>query len=113
LQTFGNSKKRRYQSFADLIEKVESGSISASEAKNIFESQNQRATKEPSEVLESFANLDHARADRCGFPEAIFSSGKTAKQIATILDDMAGHVNKLAGERKSLSISQKAILATR
>jgi NCAIR mutase (PurE)-related protein len=42
-------------------------------------------------VLESFATIDHTRQARTGFPEAVFSQGKTPHQVAAILDDMAQH----------------------
>jgi len=67
------------------------------------------SSKSPSEVLESFANLDHSRTQRTGFPEAIFAQGKTAQQVATILDDMAENVNKLLKE----GVAHSPILATR
>lgn len=72
------------------------------------------SSKSPSEVLESFANLDHSRSTRTGFPEAVFAQGKTAQQIAAILDDMADHVNKsLKDDGKDANPSHKSILATR
>ena len=44
--------------------------------------------------LESFANLDHDRRKRTGFPEAVFAEGKTSAQVAAILEDMARKVNE-------------------
>jgi NCAIR mutase (PurE)-related protein len=35
-----------------------------------------------------FARIDHARGARCGFPEFIYGAGKTAEQIASIIDKM-------------------------
>jgi len=67
------------------------------------------SSKSPSEILESFACLDHSRTQRTGFPEAVFAQGKTARQVATILDDMAENVNKLLKE----GVAQSPILATR
>ena len=32
----------------------------------------------------NFANLDHSREERCGFPEFIFGEGKTAEQLSAI-----------------------------
>ena len=64
------------------------------------------------DALESFANPDHKRTKRTGFPEAVFSEGKTAAQIRDILDDMAHHVNN-AVENGDASVAEKAILATR
>lgn len=66
-------------------------------------------------ILESFANLDHNRGNRTGFPEAVFAEGKTAQQIAVILDDMAEKVNETiieaSGRRNNLV--NNSILATR
>jgi NCAIR mutase (PurE)-related protein len=67
------------------------------------------------ETLASFANLDYERSKRTGFPEAVFAEGKTSKQVASILDDMARSVNE---SMKAIGISDDdyvstAILATR
>jgi NCAIR mutase (PurE)-related protein len=67
------------------------------------------------ETLASFANLDYERSKRTGFPEAVFAEGKTSKQVASILDDMARSVNE---SMQSVGISNddyvsNAILATR
>jgi hypothetical protein len=67
------------------------------------------------ETLASFANLDYERSKRTGFPEAVFAEGKTSKQVASILDDMARNVNE---SMQSVGISDddyvsSAILATR
>ena len=42
----------------------------------------------PFEAL-GFANLDHHRAIRCGFPEVIFCPGKTTEQVAAIFEKLA------------------------
>lgn len=60
--------------------------------------------------LESFANLDHGRSQRTGFPEAVFAEGKTAEQVGKILDDMARNANE---SDYSASHGATAILATR
>ena len=36
-----------------------------------------------------FANIDHHRALRCGFPEVIYCPGKTAEQVGEIFDRLA------------------------
>lgn len=41
-----------------------------------------------------FANLDHHRALRQGFPEVIFCQGKTVQQVVTIFERLASHNNK-------------------
>ena len=38
----------------------------------------------PPEALASFADLDHDRTARRGYPEAVYCPGKTAKQVALI-----------------------------
>ena len=37
----------------------------------------------------AFANIDHHRALRCGFPEVIFCPGKSTQQIVTIFQKLA------------------------
>ena len=37
----------------------------------------------------NFANLDHSRQERCGFPEFIFGEGKTAEQLASIAREIS------------------------
>ena len=76
-----------------------------------------RRPPSPDETLDSFANLDHSRTNRAGFPEAVFAEGKTATQVAKILDDMAFNVNQQilqTSENKSYyNTASTAILATR
>jgi NCAIR mutase (PurE)-related protein len=108
------------QSISQILQQMQSGSITAETAENlIVQQQNERkksvSGKAPDDVLSSFANLDHSRAQRTRFPEAVFSQGKTPKQIAIILDDMADHVNNLISNAHQTEIEafHKAILATR
>ena len=101
----------------EILRMVEEGRLSASAAESLLSSTTRVAkasSSAPSDMdaLESFANLDHKRTNRTGFPEAVFSEGKTAKQIRDILDDMAKHVNT-AVESGDASVAEKAILATR
>ncbi|KAL3805781.1 hypothetical protein HJC23_007742 [Cyclotella cryptica] len=67
----------------------------------------------PHDILTSFANLDHRRASRAGFPEAVFGQGKTPTQIHAILESMAKDVNQLAETTKDMSPASTAIIATR
>lgn len=125
-------------SIQSILQQVEQGKLSASNAEKMIsssmlssattKSQNSSNTTETNYIsstktLESFANLDHGRAHRTGFPEAIFAAGKTPSQIASILDNMALHVNSSIEKETSNQIefssknfdssSYKAILATR
>lgn len=45
-----------------------------------------RAEDEPALA---YATLDHTRADRTGFPEVVYCPGKTADQVASIVDRLA------------------------
>jgi len=36
----------------------------------------------------NFANLDHSRKERCGFPEFIFGEGKTLEQLKSIAEEI-------------------------
>lgn len=83
----------------DLLEKVAAGDISPEKALEYSS-----RTQTNAEVLESYANLDHNRQKRAGFPEAVFAEGKTPLQVASILDDMAKHAD---------TDSTSSILATR
>jgi NCAIR mutase (PurE)-related protein len=69
------------------------------------------SSESPNEILESFANLDHRRASRTGFPEAVFGQGKTPLQIHSILDSMANNVNALT--EADQTATSTAIIATR
>lgn len=64
-----------------------------------------------------FANLDHRRSDRAGFPEAVFG-GKTPSQLRSILQSMTDNVNtriESAREGGDTTVSEisTAIIATR
>jgi hypothetical protein len=62
----------------DLLAAVRAGSVSPEEAARRLETL-------PYEDL-GFAKVDHHRALRRGFPEAIFGAGKTTEQVAAIVD---------------------------
>jgi NCAIR mutase (PurE)-related protein len=67
-----------------LFEGVKAGRISPTEAV-------QKVRTTPFEVAGGFATVDLHRGLRCGFPEVIFGQGKTAEQIAGILEVMIRH----------------------
>jgi hypothetical protein len=71
-------------------------------------------TQSPEEILAAFANLDHTRSRRTGFPEAVFAESKTPEQVISILDDMARNVDKtIEREGAVCDMAASAILATR
>lgn len=41
-------------------------------------------SRQPSRILADFAELDHDRAERRGYPEAVYCEGKTPAQVAAI-----------------------------
>jgi NCAIR mutase (PurE)-related protein len=95
---------------SDILRQVQEGTLDVQQAEELISARNQA---DPEEVLQSFANLDHGRAMRTGFPEAVFAAGKTPKQVAVILDDMAKHVNLSLSQGRHDSVASTAILATR
>jgi len=98
-------------SVSNILCQLQEGKINVKQAETLLSGAN---NKDPEETLQSFANLDHGRAMRAGFPEAVFAQGKTSKQVALILDDMAMAVNKAIEKGQSDSDSAStAILATR
>lgn len=102
---------RNNSSLTDILRQVETGKLGADDAASMILKQ---PTASPDDTLQSFANLDHSRANRTGFPEAIFAQSKTSAQVAAILDDMALNVNKqLQDGIHSSTTAGTAILATR
>lgn len=95
------------ESVSDILCRVQQGKLDVQQAEQLLASQK----PSPEETLQSFANLDHGRAMRTGFPEAVFAAGKTPEQVALILDDMALAVNESIEQHED--ISSTAILATR
>ena len=59
----------------------------------------------------TYAHIDHHRSLRKGFPEVIFGEGKTAEQIAGIMDKMKGQENiilvtRIDPEKATVVLSQ-------
>ena len=48
-----------------------------------------------------FANVDHHRSLRTGYPEAVFCQGKTPSQIAAIMKELSVHNKNIIGTRAS------------
>ena len=62
----------------------------------------QRLQSLPFEDL-GFANVDHHRSLRQGFPEVIFGAGKTVEQVARIVESMYKHEHNILITRASFS----------
>ena len=66
-----------------VLEEFKAGALSSDDALH-------RLRSLPFEDL-GFANIDHHRSLRQGFPEVIFGSGKTVEQVARIVESMYKH----------------------
>lgn len=76
-----------------LLSLVKDGQLSVDQAL-------ERLSHLPFEAL-GFANIDHHRALRCGFPEVIFCAGKTTDQVASIFDSLAAAGGNVLATRAS------------
>jgi NCAIR mutase (PurE)-related protein len=82
-----------------ILEEHKAGALSADEAID-------RLRALPFEDL-GFANLDHHRSLRQGFPEVIFGSGKTVEQVARIVESMYKHDHNILITRTTLAQFQR------
>jgi NCAIR mutase (PurE)-related protein len=98
-------------SLESILEQVRQGTLQPVQAEALIRNVAD-ASQTPEDTLKSFANLDHSRSSRTGFPEAVFAAGKTPDQVARILDDMARNLNEQI-RAGTIDDSQRAILATR
>ena len=78
----------------NLIGEIQSGSLQADDA----------LAKLRALSIENlgFANLDHHREIRCGFPEVIYCEGKTVDQVAEIFVRLAAAGGNVLATRASL-----------
>jgi len=74
-----------------MLEQVRSGELPVDEAST-------RLRSMPFEDL-GFAQVDHHRALRCGFPEVIFCTGKTDEQVAAIAERIVASGSDLLATR--------------
>jgi len=85
-----------------ILARVQQGTISIQDAEQtLLQSTLSTTTDTTLKTLSSFANIDHHRSIRTGFPEAVFGSGKTPLQISQILDSMAEHINRSNSSERS------------
>jgi len=60
--------------------------------------------------MTAFANLDHDRLARQGFPEVVFADGKTPAQVAAIMAEFAGRAGHAlatrAGEQHARAVTE-------
>ncbi len=79
------------EALRQLLEEVRGGGVGVEEAI-------ERLRHLPFEPME-FANVDHHRALRCGFPEVIYCEGKTPKQVVKIFRRLAEHGGNVLATR--------------
>jgi hypothetical protein len=84
------------RSLKAILEQVRRGSLSTDEAAR-------RLATLPFEDL-GFAKLDHHRALRRGFPEAVFGAGKTPEQVVAIVDRMAARGQRVLVTRTTAAV---------
>jgi NCAIR mutase (PurE)-related protein len=112
LRSFSSSNGKT--DLSKILQQLKHGYVSLKHAEDMIQQLPASSNESPEQILQSFANLDHSRSARTGFPEAVFGEGKTADQIARILDDMALKFNERMCSGKDTAVSsQRAILATR
>ena len=86
------------QYIKNLLEQVSAGSVTTEDA---FEQLRDLPYKDL-----GFANVDHHRAIRTGFPEVIFGQGKTPGQIRDIFIELTGHGRNIIATRASAKVFQ-------
>jgi NCAIR mutase (PurE)-related protein len=84
------------QNLKELLERVREGSLSPEKAAELL-------ARLPYEDL-GFAKIDHHRALRRGFPEAVFGEGKTPEQIVAIVERIAGHGQRVLVTRTNAEV---------
>jgi NCAIR mutase (PurE)-related protein len=86
-----------------LLEDVKAGRLSPDAAAG-------RLATLPYEDL-GFAKVDHHRALRRGFPEAVFGAGKTPEQIEAIVDRIAAHGQRVLVTRTDPAVAARVAAA--
>ena len=82
-----------------ILEEFKSGGLSA-------DATLQRLRALPFEDI-GFANIDHHRSLRQGFPEVIFGAGKTVEQVARIVESMHKHDHNILVTRATAAQFQR------
>jgi pyridinium-3,5-biscarboxylic acid mononucleotide synthase len=89
------------RSVKELLEGVRDGKLSPDEAAS-------RLATLPYEDL-GFAKVDHHRALRRGFPEAVFGAGKTPDQIVSIVERMAARGQRVLVTRTTAAVQERVV----
>jgi NCAIR mutase (PurE)-related protein len=110
-RTFARCFSGESISLANILRSVQDGNMTLDDAEKTIQA-GIDCNASPEDTIKAFANLDHSRTGRTGFPEAVFAEGKTPDQVARILDDMARSLNEQI-IRGGVQEAQRAIIATR
>ena len=79
---------------SDILERVRSGALDVKEAEKMVESYYYGDL--------GFANVDHNRKSRQGFPEVIFGQNKTTEQVLRITEEILRHDSTVLATRLSV-----------
>jgi len=88
-------------SLRELLDEVKAGRVAVEEAVR-------RLRDLPYEDL-GYARLDHHRALRTGYPEAVFCEGKTPDQVAAIIERLSARHPRVIGTRASEDAAKATI----
>ncbi|KAL7573196.1 hypothetical protein ACA910_018853 [Epithemia clementina (nom. ined.)] len=119
-----SSSSSSSSSLQDLLKQVAQGNLSPQDAVTQIQVTKQHRHRhhqrlKSTNLVDSFAQIDHGRSKRTGFPEVVFAQDKTAEQVCAILNDMAQHNHQLQQlqqqqeQNKQAFQPLSAILATR
>jgi NCAIR mutase (PurE)-related protein len=89
------------QNLKQMLERVKEGTLAPEEAA-------EQLARLPYEDL-GFAKVDHHRALRRGFPEAVFGEGKTPEQIVAIVDRIAGRGQRALVTRTNAGVHARLV----
>ncbi len=86
-----------------LLQEFQAGTLNMTEVKHHLAQLH--AASQPLSIDLGFAQLDLERKKRTGFPEVIFGEGKSAEQIAIIMQRMIEHTNQVIVTRVDAHIA--------
>lgn len=86
----------------DLLVGVSQGAVPVNQALEKLRSM-------PVEMVGNFAQLDHHRAIRCGFPEVVFGQGKTPEQVTQIVQHLSQKNDRVLVTRVTREMSTQVL----
>ena len=92
------------QNGRNLLQSVRDGALSIDDALRQFDTAEAETAQDAAFEELGFAKVDHARAERQGFPEVIFCLGKTPAQVAAIAQSLHARGSTLLATRANAEI---------